>query len=265
MRALRNAAETDAFSAVRKGASRATGTAGTQPFTSDIGGIVDVRKILADNGAPMADLQLVFDTTGGAALRKLGIIQQAYQAGSDAERRSGNLMRQFGFELRESAAISAVTKGTGSGYAVNDTDGNAVGETAITVDTGTGTILAGDILSNTQSGVDSRKYVVGTALASNVVTLNRPGVRAAWGNNDTLAVGNDFTPYLAFERSSVVGVMRPPVYPANPTVQQQLISDSKGMTYLLVQIAGYGMLTWELHLAWGFKVVQPEHVAILLA
>ena len=36
------------------------------------------------------------------------------------------------------------------------------------------------------------------------------------------------------------------------------------MTYLLLQIAGYGMSTWELHLAGGFKVVQGEHVALVL-
>lgn len=43
-----------------------------------------------------------------------------------------------------------------------------------------------------------------------------------------------------------------------------MISDSKGMTYLLVQIAGDGMVTWRLHLAYGFKVAQGEHVALLL-
>lgn len=263
MRALRNAAETDAFTAVRTGASRATGTAGTQPFTSAMDGIVDVRKLLHDNGAPLSDLQLVFDTTGGAALRKLGIIQQAYQAGSDAERRSGELLRQYGFQLRESAAIAAVTKGTGASY-TSDTAGHAIAETDIPLITGTGTVLAGDVVTFTG---DTNKYVVNTGVAApGTISLGRPGLRAAVAASAVaLTVGNNFTPYLAFERSSVVGVMRPPVYPDNPTVQKQLISDSKGMTYLLVQIAGYGMLTWELHLAWGFKVVQSEHVALLLA
>jgi len=36
------------------------------------------------------------------------------------------------------------------------------------------------------------------------------------------------------------------------------------MTYMLLQIQQYGMTTWELHLAYGFKVVQGEHVAILM-
>lgn len=100
MRALRNGAELAAATAIKQGASRAVGTAGTNPFASDISIIPDARKVLFDNGAPMADLQLCIDSTAGVAARKLGIIQQAYQAGNDAERRSGDLMRQFGFSIR---------------------------------------------------------------------------------------------------------------------------------------------------------------------
>jgi hypothetical protein len=52
--------------------------------------------------------------------------------------------------------------------------------------------------------------------------------------------------------------------PPNPLHQTTLISDDMGMTYLLMQIAGDGMATWRLHLAYGFKVVQSEHVAIVM-
>jgi hypothetical protein len=42
------------------------------------------------------------------------------------------------------------------------------------------------------------------------------------------------------------------------------VSDDKGMTYLLLDIAQYGMRSLELHLAWGFKTVNPEFSAIVL-
>ena len=42
------------------------------------------------------------------------------------------------------------------------------------------------------------------------------------------------------------------------------VSDPFGMTYLWVEMDLYGKTVWEMHLAYGFKVVQPEHVAILL-
>jgi hypothetical protein len=262
MRALRNKAEAAAALAIKQGASRAVGTAGTTPFASDINLIPDVRKVLQDNGAPLADLQLIIDSAAGLNLRKLGIIQQAYQAGSDAERRSGQFLRQFGFNIGESAGIATHTKGTGASYLVNNASGEPVGDTVITVDTGTGTILAGDIV--TFAADSANKYVVGGALASNNFTLNRPGLKALIPDNNAVTVGNNYVPNMAFERSAVVGIMRPPAMPANPTISQMLISDQFGMTYLMLDIAGYGMRTWELHLAYGFKVVQPEHVALIM-
>lgn len=261
MRALRNGAEQACAQAIKVGASRAVGTAGTTPFGSDINLIAEARKTLADNGAPMTDLQMVFDTAAGLNLRKLGIIQQSYQAGSDAERRSGDLQRQFGFTLRESAGIGLHTKGTGANYATSGA--TATGVDDINLVTGTGTVLAGDVLSFAADAVN--KYVVGAGRGGpGLISLNRPGARITIPSGNAVTVGNNYTANLAFERNAVVGIMRPPVMPANPLMQQQLISDSTGMTYLLVQIAGDGMSTWRLHLAYGFKVVQSEHVALVM-
>lgn len=58
--------------------------------------------------------------------------------------------------------------------------------------------------------------------------------------------------------------MRPPLMPANPTISQIPVSDQFGMSYLLLDIAQYGMRTLELHLAYGFKTVNPEFSAIVL-
>ncbi|UPT53213.1 P22 coat protein 5 family protein [Synechococcus phage Ssp-JY42] len=260
MRTLRNEAEVDCVSAIRKGGSRAYGTAGTTPFASDLSLLTNLRKILQDNGAPLADLQFVCDTSAGLNLRNLGVFQNAYQAGSEEERRSGNFLPQMGFQIRESAGISTVTKGTGSGYLINMGSGLAVGGTDVTVDTGSGTVLAGDIV--TFGGTSAHKYVATSALASNVFSIGSPGSRVLEADNDAITVGNDFTPSLAFERNAVVGIMRPPLIPANPIINQQLISDQYGMTYLLLDIAQYGQRTWELHLAWGFQAVNQEFIAV---
>lgn len=260
MRTLRNEAEVDAIQAAKIGASRAVGTAGTTPFGSDLSAMTAARKVLQDNGAPLADLQLVIDTSAGLNLRNLGIIAQADQAGSEEERRSGNLLRQYGFQISESAGISTHTKGTGSGYLVNDAS-SAIGDTTIATDTGSGTILAGDV---TTIAGDSNKYVVNTALSGGSFVIGDPGLRAAAADNAAITVGNDYVPNLAFERSAVVGVMRPPVMPANPTIQQMLVSDQFGMTYLMLQIAQYGQISWELHLAWGFKAVNGQFIATIM-
>ena len=262
MRALRNLAEVDAITAIRKGASRAVGTAATTPFVSDLTALTSAYKVLKDNGAPMADLQLLVDTAAGLKLRNLGIIQQAYQAGSDQERRSGNLLRQFGFQIQETAGISVVTKGTGASFVTNGVQ--AVKTTSLVVKSGTGTVNDGDVVTFAADSVN--KYVVGTgtAVATGPIVLNRPGTLVSIADANAITVGGDFTPNLAFEKSSVVGVIRPPIIPDNPTINQMSISDDFGMTYLLLDIAQYGQRTWELHVAWGFKAVQPEHICLLM-
>ena len=77
MRTLRNEAEADCVAAIYTGASYAVGTAGTNPFASALTPLADVRKLLRDNGAPMADLQFVGDTTSEANLLKLGVVLDA--------------------------------------------------------------------------------------------------------------------------------------------------------------------------------------------
>lgn len=261
MRTLRNLAEADCAAQIKVGASRAYGTAGTTPFASDLSAMTNVYKMLKDNGAPMSDLQLVVDTAAGLNLRNLGIIQQAYQAGSDEERRSGNLLKQFGFSIAESAGIVAHTKGTGASYVTSGSTARDVRDVALV--TGTGTVLAGDIV--TFAADSANKYVVNNGVAApGTITLGRPGARTTIATANALTVGNNYTPNLAFERSAVVGVMRPPLMPENPTMSMLPISDDKGMTYLLVDIAQYGQRTLELHLAYGFKVVQGEHVHLVL-
>lgn len=266
MRELRNKAEVAAWTAAVDGASRAYGTAGTTPFASDLSALTNARKILQDNGAPLVDLSLVIDTNAGLALRNLGVLQNAYQAGSDAERRTGRFLPQMGFNIRETAAMSVKTVGTASGATVNNA-GYAIGDTVLTLSSaGTGTILAGDIL--TFAG-DTNKYVVasGDADVSNggTITLAAPGLRVAMSAaTKAITVVSAWTGNLAMERSAIVGIMRPPLIPANPTISQLLVSDDMGMTYLLVDAVGDGMRTMRLHLAYGFKTVNPEFSSIVL-
>ena len=261
MRALRNLAEVDCVTAIKQGASRAVGTAGTTPFATTLDAMVDVRKVLADNGAPLADLQMCIDTSAGVNLRKLGIIQQAYQAGSDAERRSGDLLRQFGFAITESAGIALHTKGTGAAYVTSGSTAPGVRDIALV--TGTGTVLAGDVVTFAADAVN--RYVVTNGVAApGTISVGRPGARVTIATANAMTIGNNYVSNLAFERNAVVGIMRPPLFPENPIINQLLISDAYGMTYLLLDIAQYGQRTWELHLAWGFKVAQSEHVALVM-
>jgi hypothetical protein len=216
----------------------------------------------------MADLQLVIDTNAALNIQNLGIYQQAYAAGNDAERRQGLFGRQLGFRIIDSAGIALHTKGTLTSTVSDLGSTAAIGTTSINCDgstSDTNTVLAGDVI--TWAG-DTNKYVIGTAIASmaddTAIVLNRPGLRKTLANDVTGTIGASYTPSLAFERNAVVGIVRPPLFTENATIKTMVISDQFGMSYLMVELQQYGQTSWEMHAAWGFKVVQPEHVALIL-
>jgi hypothetical protein len=266
MRSLRNLCEADCVTAIVEGASRAAGTAGTTPFASNLDSLITMRKILKSNGSPHVDAQFVGSSSAEENILKLSAIQQAYAAGGDDERRSGIIGKQFGFEIRTSAQIGVHEKGNGANYATNTSLAMAKGatQTVLSGGSGTGTIKKGDILSFA-SDTDNLYVCQNEITASmQLLKIGRPGVLKTIPTTDAITVGDSYTPCMAFERGAVVGIMRPPLFTENPTITQTLVSDRRGLTYLLLEMAQYGQITWELHLAWGFKVVNSEFVALLL-
>jgi hypothetical protein len=266
MRTLTNEIETD-LAGLFTAASRAYGTAGNTPFASNLADPAQVRKILDDNGCPPGDRQLVIDTSAGAALRTLAQLTKANEAGTQDTLTQGVLLDIHGFKIRESAKVAYHTKGTGSGYLVNNGSNIAAGSTSIDVDTGTGTILAGDVLTDSQSGVDSNKYVVKTALSAGNLTINNPGTLKTWVNNDTLAVGNSYTANLAFHRNALALLARMPALPGGrdmATDRMQLSDPVTGLVFDVAEYAGFHQMFYEVGIAWGVAAVKSEHIALLL-
>lgn len=265
MRKIANKIEQDVWTAAYKGSSRAYGTAGTTPFASNFNELAQLRKILEDNGCPFdGQISCIMDTTAAANLRSLAQLQKANEAGGDSLLRQGTLLNIFDVMLKPSAQIAAVTKGTGSGYLVNNASGYAVGDTAITVDTGTGTVLAGDIITATG---DTNKYVVNSALASNVITLGTPGLRAALADNTALTVGGNYTPNVMLHRDAVELAIRAPAQPngGDAAVDSMVVQDPwSGLVFELAVYKGYQKAMIEVRCLSGVKVWKPDFVATLI-
>jgi hypothetical protein len=269
MRTLVNEVETD-LAALYVAASRAYGTAGTTPFGTNLAEAAQMLKILKDNGAPQGDLQLVIDTTAGAALRTLTQLTKANEAGGVDLLRRGVLLDIEGLAIRESAQVKAHTKGTGATYNVDLIAGYAVGSTTVHVETGTGTILAGDILTNTKTARDTNKYVVKTGFAGDGdgdVVLANPGLKVAWVNDDPLAIGANYRANLAFSRSAISLLMRTPAMPEGGDAADDVtvITDEQtGISFQVALYRQYRRVAFEVGLAWGVKANKPEAIAILL-
>lgn len=267
-RTLANEIEAD-LTALHVNASRAAGAAGTTPFgtAGDYTAASLTRKILADNGAPLTDMQLVIDTAAGANLR--GKQASSSQEFGDSMLRQGVLLDINGMMIRESGQIKTSTAGTGASATTN-TAGYAVGATTITLaSAGTGTIVAGDVI--TFAG-DTNQYVVasGDTDVSNggTITLAAPGLRKAIGTSATaITVVAAAARNMAFHRSAIVLAQRLPALPqgGDAAIDRTVVTDPRsGLSFEVSQYAQYRQMYWEVACAWGVKVVKPEHVALLL-
>jgi len=262
MRTLTNEVETD-LTALYSGMSRAAGAAGTTPFGT-AGNFTDASnslQILKDNGAPLTDNQLVVSSAAGANL--LGLQSRVDIQGNDALLRQGVMLTTAGMDIRESGQANSHTKGTGSGKLVNDA-GLAVGDTVIAADGGSGTILAGDVV--TFAG-DTNKYLVTEALDAGSFTIAAPGLRTAVADNAAITVGDSYTANMAFNRSAIALVTRAPARPeeGDSADDVMLMTDPRsGLTFEVSLYKEYRRVHYEIGLAWGVSLIKPEHAAVLL-
>lgn len=266
MRAIANKIELDGCASAYKAASRAHGTAGTTPFGSNFNEVAELRQILADNGCPVEDgqLSMVVNTLAGTNLRQLAQLQKVNESGGDSMLRRGELLNLQGFAMRESAQIASHTKGTGSGYLINDAS-PAVGDTSIVVDTGTGTIVAGDII--THAGDSVNKYVVNTGLASGTLVIGEPGWLDAPADNDAVTVGNSYTANLALHRAAVELGIRPIAEPpgGDAAVDRMTVQDPvSGLVFTISAYKGYKKAMFEIGALYGWKPWKSQHISLLL-
>ncbi|MEO0559790.1 MAG: P22 coat - protein 5 family protein [Bacteroidota bacterium] len=267
MRTLVNEMESDVSDAAYKASSRAFGTAGTTPFgTKDV--LTDFAgplQILEDNGAPSTDLQLVAGSSAFYNLRGIqtGLLQRVNESGSADALRMGVFGEVHGFTLRNSAQVKSHTKGTGTSYQLAET--GEVDETELSIDTGSGTVLAGDVM--TVAG-DTNKYVVKTGVtAPGDLTLGEPGLRAAAADNAAVTIGDSYVGNVAFHRNALVLATRLPAMPDGGDAADDRLSITdpiSGLTFEVAVYRQYLQSVYHVRLAWGVGAPNPAFIATLL-
>lgn len=265
MRTLVNEVEAD-LGGLAIYASRAYGSGGTTPFNTaaDFTEFAGVQKILDDNGCPTGDRHLVMNSAAMANIRgKQSLLFKVNEAGTAELLRQGTVGRVEGLDLHVSSQVLSHTKGTGASYIVNGTT-FAAGSTTISLDTGTGTVLAGDILVNT---ADSNKYVVLTGITgAGDVVIAKPGLQVALADNLAVTVGTSYAGNLCFHRSAIQLLTRAPAMPEGGDMADDVTEIQDPVSGLAFQVAlyrQYRQIKYEIGLAWGCACVKPEHMAIL--
>lgn len=266
MRKLVNAVEVDLSLAAMAGASRAYGTAGTTPFgtAGDLSDFAGVAQILDVNGAPIVDRQLVLGSMSMANLRgKQSVLFKVNEAGTNDMLRNGMTDRVQNFALRYSGGISLHTKGTGANYVADGA--HAAGIPGIVLKTGTGTVLAGDIV--TFNG-DDNKYVVNSGITEPAkLGIGKPGLLEELATGGAMTIGANYTPNAAFSRGAIVLAARAPAVPTggDSADDAMTITDPvTGMTFEVRVYRQYRQVKYEVCLAWGCAAVKPEHIALLV-
>lgn len=268
-RALANLVESDIALAAKAAASRAYGTAGTTPFgtAADLSDMAQINRILDDNGAPASGRAMVLNSAARAVLEgKHSELFRVNEAGDAAAMlRERQMRRLMGFSMGYSAGLVQHTKGTGASYLVNNGSGIAIGGTVVAADTGSGTVLAGDVV--TFAADSANKYVVGTALGGGSLTLNKPGAQIVLPDNNAITVGNSYTPNIAFTQNAIVLAARVPAMPdgGDSADDVMLVTDPvSGLTFQVAMYRQYRRVKIEVSLAWGVGTPKSEHIALLL-
>ena len=265
MRAHVNAIEIALVTAARAAASRAYGTAASTPFgtANDYTDASNVLKILKDNGAGAFDNQLVINTASGANF--LGKQSAVNSAGTDSILRQGVILDIAGMPIRESGQLGSHTAGGGASYTTN-TAGYAAGATSITLITGTGTVLAGDVV--TFAG-DTNKYVVATGIAApGTIVLQEPGLQVAIPTSATaLTVLATHANNLGFARSAIELAIRPPADPVggDAASDTMFVTDPhSGLSFGISIYKGRKKAMIAVDALYGVKAWKEEHIALML-
>ncbi len=273
-RTLINLVEIDLAAIAYQNASRATGTGAVTPFATanDLSDFALALQILDDNGAPAQPRALVLNSAAMVNIRgKQAVLFKVNESGNTDLLRRGVIGEVESFRLGYSAGLKSQAKGTGTAYTSN-TAGYAIGSTSITLITGSGTVVAGDIV--TFAG-DANKYVINTGVAApGTIVINQPGLRVALPTSAvamTIAAAATNTPNIGFSQDALVLATRMPALPVkldgsrgDMGVHQPILDPFTGIAFDIGVYEQYHQIKFEIGLAWGVAAPNPAHIVALL-
>ncbi len=243
--------------------SYAFGTADTTPFGSDMDILADIAEALDTNLALGDERYGLISPAAKANLFKLDIFQKRNEAPAETSFAKGRMRELMGFVVGMDQSIATHTAGTGSAYAINGGD-TAVGTTTLTVDTGSGTVLAGDAIT---IGGGSNQYIVETGGTDVTSIVLRDGLLAAIADDDAVAIQSDSARNVFLHKSAAKLAVRPPTEAPGGDMADDvtIVTDPvTGLSFRLAEYPGYHGRQYEVSAVYGGCVVRDELIMQLL-
>lgn len=244
--------------------SYAIGTAGTPPFASTDAVIQDVAYFLDTQLAPADGRSLILEPRGYRNLFNLDDYKHSNLAPAGTDFASGIVRDVNGLMVGWDQSITSQS-GVGTTNGAYLTNGAvAVGDTTVTVDTGTGTILAGTAISFAGGRY---KYIVASDYAggAGAITLQSPILEAV---ADGVAITEEAgVRNLAMHRDAIYMAARPPAEAPGGDLADdvEIIMDPvTGLGMRLASYPGYHARQYEVSILYGATVVRPELLNFIL-
>jgi hypothetical protein len=252
MRALAQTVNQYIFS-MYKGVFGFYGTPGTTPFATDVKGATQTRAILNTQKCPKANRRGMLDFTAEANFLELAQFANLEQTGDQAVKIEGQMGRKYGNDWYSDDDVPFHTAGTGAGYLVNNVAGYAAGTKTIAVDTGTGTIVQGDIITFAGS---TQTYAVTSALSGNNISFY-PGLVTTLADNTAITLKASHRVNLIFHRDAFAFATRS--LQDDGDANTVTMQDPKtGLVLRLEKIREYKQTLYEFDILYGAQLVRPE-------
>jgi hypothetical protein len=185
--------------------------------------------------------------------------------------RDASMGRAFGFNLFQSAQVATHTSGTAASATLTSSD-YAVGATTLTLaSAGTGTFVEGDMV-NVAGENNGIWYGVRTGDADvsggGTVVLNNPGLQVAQTTNTSAitVATTGFKANLAFHPSAIQLITRQPALPDGGDMASDravVVDPVSGIAYEIAEYKQFRQTVFHVSLAWGWKAIKQEHIALL--
>lgn len=245
------------------------GVSGTTPFAADLSAFLDGRKAGNKSLMPMDPRFMVIDADAEANALGLRAFQDASFRGDTDGIINGQIGRKLGALWVMSQRVPTHTAGTGAGYLVNNAAGYPIGTVTITVDTGSGTLLAGDIISfsgHTQTYAVVSTVGGGTVTSITLSASNVPGstgLVAAIVDNEPITKRASFVRNSLIHRDALAFAMAPlidTVQVPGASLQAVAIDEISGLALRLEVTRQHRQVQWSFDALYGGALPRPNNL-----